>query len=206
MCHWVIFGAGNFLDDILDAIESSGDYVSEIVLNQKVDSKILSGCSDTIKITFMDTYRPDPTARHIFGFVNPNKKPFIEKLKQYKGVNFFNLLHQNAYIAGTADIGMGNYLGPGCVVGPGTKLGDFNYLNRCSSLGHHTTIGSFNHIGPGATICGRCHIGDRNYIGAASCVRDGITLGEDIVLGMGAAAIRDLKIPGTYIGIPAKLK
>jgi len=198
--YWVIFGAGNFLADIIDAIESNGDSVSELVLNYDIDHIIKNYDGKT---TFIDSYKPDDTKRHIFGFVNPNKDLFLEQLKKHE-IKFHNLIHKNAYIAKSAELGVGNYIGAGCVIGPGVKLGTFNYLNRCSSIGHHTTIDSFNHVGPGATICGRCNIGSSNYIGAASCVRDGITIEKDIILGMGAGAVCDLKNPGIYIGIPAK--
>ena len=187
----------------MDAIESNGDFVSELVLNYPAHPiKDYDG-----KITFIDSYRPTSPkffyVRHIFGFVNPNKDLFLSQLKKHD-IEFHNLIHKQAYVAKSAELGVGNYIGPGCVVGPGVKLGNFNYLNRCASIGHHTVLDSFNHIGPGATICGRCRIGSRNNLGAASSVRDGIVIGENIILGMGAAAVANLENSGTYVGIPAK--
>jgi sugar O-acyltransferase (sialic acid O-acetyltransferase NeuD family) len=195
---WTIFGAGNFLEDIIDCIEISHGAVAQVVLNQEVGIEI----SKPIK-TF-EEFTPY-TDFYFFGFVSPNKENLLEKIwDKYPNISFANLIHPHAYISKTSNMGMGNYVGPGAVIGPKTQLGSFNYINRAASIGHHTKIEDFNHIGPSCTVCGRVNIGNKNYLGAASAVRDGICIKRNVKLGIGAIAVKDILEEGTYIGVPAK--
>jgi sugar O-acyltransferase (sialic acid O-acetyltransferase NeuD family) len=198
---WVIIGAGNFLGDILDAIDSNDDKVALLVLNTEITADTCG-----LKTISLDEYQVRDDANHIFGFLNPNKQKLVDYLEDNVARPFGSLIHKQAYIAKTACIGKGNYVGPGAVIGPNAKIRDFNYINRCASIGHDTVLKSFNHVGPGATICGRCHIGDGTYIGANATVRDGIEIVDNVTLGMASAATRNLVVPGTYIGVPARLK
>lgn len=203
--RWTIFGAGNFLADIIDAIEANGDSVAYIVLNQEVSVDV----SSDIQILSLKKWKAHPASRetdcYIFGFIDPNKEKFLRTLEVYNIV-YTNIIHPRAYISNGAKLGHGNYIGPGSVVGPKVVMGNYNYLNRNSSIGHHTTIGDFNHVGPGATICGRCEIGSRNYFGAGSNVRDGIKIPHNVKIGVGAAVVKDTGSGGVYIGVPAKNK
>ncbi len=103
-------------------------------------------------------------------------------------------------------MGQGNFVGAGAVLAPNVTLGDFNYINRTASIGHDTRAGSFNHFAPGCTVAGRCKIGSRNFFGIRSAIIDNLILGDGITVGAGGVVVRDTLEPGTYIGVPARLK
>lgn len=207
---WTIFGAGDLVWDIIDAIESSGQRVGNIVLNQKV--KVIN-FSPYKAITLKRYLSPETVSyeveNRIFGFVDPNKSKFLKQLG--KDPKYFdNLVHARAWVShlvmlnSLTGIGFGNYFGPNSTVAPKVNLGNFNYINRNASIGHHTTLGSYNHIGPGAIICGNCKIGNSNFFGAGCVIKDGITIGNNIIVGANALVTSDLGEKGVYIGSPAR--
>lgn len=208
MRKWTIFGAGNLIFDICNAIESMEDEVEHIVLNQKV--KMIN--PDPYKVItfkkFLTLENKDYYSSRcsIFGFVDPNKEKFIGKIPENKK-KFFNVVHARAYIAAHPIIcptGVGNYFGPNVTIAPKVNIGSFNYFNRNCSIGHHTKIDAFNHFGPGSTICGRCEFGQKNSIGAGATIIDGIKIADNIIVGAGAVVTKDLLEPGTYVGVPAR--
>lgn len=199
---WTIFGAGDLIWDIIDAIESREEnYVSFIVLNQTIKDNL-----DPYEVWSLKRYLKPKIASYerehrIFGFIDPNKQKF---LKQLGGVEFSNVIHARSWACNTSGMGYGNFFGANSTLASKTSLGNFNYINRNASIGHHTIIGSYNHVGPGATICGKCNIGNNNFFGAGCVVKDGINFGNNVIVGANALVITDLLEKGVYIGSPAK--
>ena len=202
--NWTLFGAGNFIFDIIDAIKANDGTVDYLVLNQKLEKSIEKQLPKEIEIIALNKFKPK-TTNYFFGFIDPNKSELLEKLARFQ-IQFSNIIHPFAYVSDTVSLGSGNFIGPGVVLGPNVKLSNFNFFNRASSIGHNVEIGNFNHFGPASTVCGRCLIGDENFLGASSTLIDGIKIANQILLGAGALVTRDLESPGTYVGIPAKLK
>jgi acetyltransferase-like isoleucine patch superfamily enzyme len=199
---WTIFGAGDLVWDIIDAISSNEESLGQIVLNQK--SKVDFGYSKPITVK---KYLAMPISyefeKRIFGFVDPNKSKFLGQIgKEPK--HFNNLTHARSWVCMNVGVGFGNYFGPHSTVAAKANLGDFNYINRNASIGHHTMLGSYNHVGPGAIICGNCKIGNSNFFGAGCVIKDDITIGNNIIIGANALVTADLSEKGVYIGSPAK--
>jgi sugar O-acyltransferase (sialic acid O-acetyltransferase NeuD family) len=202
---WTIFGAGELVWDIIDAIESIDGSVEQIVLNKKVSVinfehyKVI-----TLKKYLEESKKPRWTCQYrIFGFIDPNKQPFLEQINQ-GSKDFHNVQHARAWVCRTVDPGTGNYFAANSTIASKVVMESFNYINRNASVGHHTIIGSYNHIGPGAIVCGKCKIGNANFIGAGAVIKDGITIKDNIIVGANALVTRDLTEKGVYIGSPAR--
>jgi sugar O-acyltransferase (sialic acid O-acetyltransferase NeuD family) len=197
---WTIFGAGDLIWDIIDAIESNGEEIYQIVLNQKV--KVIN--FGRYKMVTIKKYLQNPTIKkHIFGFIDPNKQPFLDQInKTYE--DFDNVIHARAWISNSVNRSLGNYFAANSTIASKVIMESFNYINRNASIGHHTIIGSYNHVGPGAIICGKCNIGSSNFFGAGSVIKDGITIKDNIIVGANALVTKDLTEKGTYIGSPAR--
>lgn len=189
--------------DIIDAIEADGGRVREIVLNQEIAKAVAESVPADIEIVEISKFKPR-SDKYFFGFNDSNKDAFLKSLADFK-LSFANLVHPRAYLAKGVVMGVGNFVGAGSVIGPLTKLGDFNYINRLVSVGHDVVLGNFNQIGPGVTICGRCLIGNKNFIGAGATVIDGIKIKVGITLGAGGVLVDDANRKGLYLGVPAKL-
>jgi sugar O-acyltransferase (sialic acid O-acetyltransferase NeuD family) len=202
---WTIFGAGNLINDIADAIESRDQRAEFLVLNMELDKKVREKLSGSIKIQHFNDFAPS-TDFYFFGFINPNKKPFLESLKKFK-LLYSNLIHKFSYVAKTVEMGQGNFVGAGVVLAPHVKLGDFNFINRSASIGHDAEILDFNHFGPGCTVAGDCKIGNRNFLGTRSALINKVRIKDDITVGAGGIVIKDILESGTYAGVPVgKLK
>lgn len=199
--NWVIFGAGNFIFDIIDAIEANNQSVDSIVLNSPIHSTLKKKI--TIPTISIEKFKPKSNTHYIFGFLDPCKIPLINYLKSYN-LEFANLIHPRAYISKNVSIGMGNYFGPGVIVGPNSKIGSFNYFNRGSLIGHDVVIGSYNHFGPGSIVCGRCKIIDSCNLGAGSVINDGLNICSNCIIGSLAGVTKNITKSGTYVGLPAK--
>jgi len=199
---WTILGAGNFVCDIIDAIESRSQRAEFLVLNMALDKKILEKTPRSIKIIHLNDFSPS-TDFYFFGFINPNKNPFLENLKKFN-LPYSNLIHKFSYVAKTVEMGQGNFIGAGAVVASNVQLGDFNFVNRSASIGHDTEILHYNHFGPGCTVAGGCKIGKRNFLGTQSALINNVKIGDDVTVGAGGIVIKDILESGTYAGVPAR--
>jgi sugar O-acyltransferase (sialic acid O-acetyltransferase NeuD family) len=199
---WTILGAGNFVHDILDAIESKSQMAESLVLNMTLEKKILEKIPRSIKIVHLSDFAPS-TDFYIFGFINPNKNAFLEDTKKFN-LSYSNLIHEFSYVAKTVEMGHGNFIGAGVVLAPNVKLGDFNFVNRSVSIGHDTEILHYNHFGPGCTVAGECRIGNRNFLGVRSAIINSVTIKDDITVGAGGIVIEDILESGTYAGVPVR--
>ncbi|MGA9048611.1 MAG: hypothetical protein WB588_06415 [Dehalococcoidia bacterium] len=201
---WTVFGAGHFINDIQDAIESNGQALKAVVLNMELSPDILNKIPHRAELINIDKFRPF-TDCYFFGFTNPDKQDYLQSLAKYNLV-YANLIHKFSHVARTVTMGQGNFVGAGAVLAPNVRLGNFNFVNRTASIGHDTQIGSFNHFTPGCTVAGMCKIGSRNFFGIRSAIIDNLTLGDGITVGAGGVVVKDTLKPGTYIGVPARLK
>jgi len=200
--NWTIFGAGNLINDIIDAIESRDQRVEFLVLNMALDKKVRGKLPGSIKIIHFNDFAPS-TDFYFFGFRVPNKKPLLESLEKFK-LRYANVIHKFSYVAKTAAMGQGNFIGAGVVLAPNVKLGDFNFVNRSASIGHDAEILHFNHFGPGCTVAGECRIGNRNFLGIRSAIINNVKIKDDITVGAGGIVIEDILESGTYAGVPVR--
>ena len=199
---WTVLGLGNFIWDVIDTIESRDGVVERVVLNVEVDPGLVARLPGGIEVVEIGAFEPS-SAHHCFGFTGPAIAPFLARLEPL-GLDFASAVHAAAYVAPTARIGRGTFVGAGAVVAPHAVVGEFTQVNRQVSIGHDSKLGRFGKTGPGAIVCGLVVVGDRYYLGAGAVVRDRVRIGHDVVVGMGAAVVEDLLEPGTYVGVPAR--
>jgi sugar O-acyltransferase (sialic acid O-acetyltransferase NeuD family) len=200
---WTLFGAGNFLGEIIENIERNNGAVRLIVLNQAVSKEIEKRIPNNIRIIDLNDFKPS-TDLYFFGFMDINKEKLLKALEKHK-ISFPNLIHPSAQIAKNVQLGQGNYIGPGVVLGCDVKIGNYNVINRCTSIGHDSVIDDLNKTGPAVTICSFCKIGKNNSLGASATIIEKLSIKDNITIGAGAVVVMNLIEKGTYIGVPAKL-
>lgn len=200
---WVILGAGNLIFDIIDAIEANNEIVDSIVLNGEINPALKKQLKP-LSVP-LDEFTFSKDKKYIFGFLDSNKESYIKVLENYS-INYSNLFHPTAYVANSAQLGRGNFVGARVVIGAKARVGDYNYFNRGALIGHDVTMGDMNHFGPGANLCGRCVVGSKCNFGASSVVNDGLSICSNCFVGSNSTVIKDTDECGTYIGSPAKLK
>lgn len=86
-----------------------------------------------------------------------------------------------------------------------TQIGNGNFLDTGTVVGHTTSIGNFNHISMSVMIGGNVKIGECNVIHSGAIIGAGITIGDNCVIGSGATVLRDLP-SNTKVIAPKSIK
>lgn len=114
------------------------------------------------------------------------------------------LIHPSAVIAKETRIGAGTVVMAGAIINPGTVVGEGVIINTAASVDHDCVIGDFVHVAVGAHLAGTVCVGAYTWVGAGATISNNLTIYQDCVIGAGAVVIRDIKEPGTYMGVPAR--
>lgn len=134
---------------------------------------------------------------------NETRQRIVESLPQE--LRFATVVHPRAVLAKEVEVGVGSVLMAGVVVNPGTVIGKHCIINTLASVDHDCVLDDYVHISPGATIAGTVHVGRRTWICVGASVVNNLNICNDVIVGAGGAVIQDISIPGTYVGVPAKI-
>lgn len=121
-------------------------------------------------------------------------------------VSFPNIIAPNVFYfdEDTVSLGKGNVITFGCRLSCNIKMGDFNVLNGCVSLGHDAIIGNYNVMLPETRISGLTKVGDGNYFGSKTFISQNLKVGNCTRFGAGSVVLRNTKDGFLYMGNPAK--
>lgn len=149
------------------------------------------------------------TDRLMFGVMNPTPKAcvfdFFNKNFGIQENHYARLISPRAWIASTAEVDRGCYIGPAVVLAPCSRLGFGVSINRSASIGHHAEIGSYATISPGTHIGGHTRIGKRATIGIGATVFDHIHVGDGSVIGGGSVVTKDVPPGVVAYGNPCRV-
>ena len=99
----------------------------------------------------------------------------------------------------------------GCLIfdnvflGFSVKIGYLSLINTKVFIGHETKIADYCFVGPNSTVSGNVNVESSVYIGAGVTIKDHVSICSNVLIGCGSVVVKDIKIPGTYAGVPAKL-
>lgn len=119
------------------------------------------------------------------------RNEIIYKL-EIKKVIFFQFIHHSVIIPKTIILGKGNIIYPFCIIGPNTKIGDFNMVTSYSFISHDCVIGNGNFFSTSG-IAGRVYIGDNNFFGIRSTVIPHVTIGSRNIVQAGMIVDKSIK-------------
>ena len=114
------------------------------------------------------------------------------------------LIHPDAVVSRRVEISDGSVVMAGAVINSDVVIGRGCIINTGASVDHDCRIGDYSHVSVGAHVAGTCEIGKRTWIGAGTTISNNVNICGDCMIGAGAVVIKDIKIPGTYIGVPAR--
>ena len=122
-------------------------------------------------------------------------------------LSFPNLIHPCASVDHNfVMMGFGNIMTKGVVMTCDIRIGNFNLFNLNSTIGHDTEIGHYNVFNPGCSVSGGVKIGDTCLIGTGARIIEKLQIKSNIIIGAGAVVTKSIDDPGTYVGMPAKMK
>ena len=114
------------------------------------------------------------------------------------------LVHPDAVIAEDAVVGKGTVVMAGTVINSGSVIGRGCIINTCASVDHDCALGDFVHVAVGAHLTGGVKVGYGTWIGAGAVVNNDVSICEGCMIGTGAVVVRNIRVSGTYVGVPAK--
>jgi sugar O-acyltransferase (sialic acid O-acetyltransferase NeuD family) len=123
-----------------------------------------------------------------------------------KETKYFTFIHSSAQILDiNITIGKGSIICAGTILTTNIKIGDHTHLNLNTTIGHDCTIGNYFTTAPGVNVSGNCDIDDFVYIGTNASLRQKLKICRNVTIGLNAGVVKDIKEPGTYVGVPAKI-
>lgn len=128
-----------------------------------------------------------------------------ELVSRWAGFLFPAVVAATAYVSKDSTQGAGTVVAPNAVLMTNTRIGNCVLINSGATVSHSTTIGDFSTISPGVNIGGNCSISAGVFLGIGVTVIQGIYIAPGTYVGAGAVVTQDIKIAGTYVGLPAKM-
>ena len=214
MKEYIIFGAGDYLNDIFDLIHANQGKVIKLFQNIpdiKREGRLtiqnrVSRLEYEIEIhDSLTPFQPEQEYHYVLGFIAVHKSRLIAELKEQYGITFSRLIHPGAHVSSNVHIGEGVIIGPLSSIGPNAFLDDFCSINRSASIGHDVRIGKYTRVGPSVALAGSTRIGDNCNVGINATVLDYVKVGNWAVIGAGSVVAKDLPESVVAYGVPAKI-
>ena len=181
------------------------------------DIALKSGYTD---ISFVD----DHTTEDVIGFpivgivhdidrLNDGKTDFIIgignnavrcKIAKEHSVNWVSVIHPSAQISIHVTIGRGTAVMANVVINACAQVGEHCIINTNAVIEHDNRIEDYVHISPRASLGGTVRVGMLTHIGIGATVRNNTDICSECTVGAGAVVVKDIREPGTYVGVPAR--
>lgn len=132
-------------------------------------------------------YAPDRVGL-VFGIGYSNMPARWEAFERAKssGYDFLSLIHPNASVEPSAQLGEGVVVLAGAVVDQYVSVGDLSYLQIGCKIGEECRFGDNNYLSAGATFAGGIRVGSGNFFGINATIVDGITIGSNCFINAGS--------------------
>lgn len=204
----VIIGAGGFGREVLWLIERINAKEMTWEIKGYIDDGIkagtqINGYPVLGGIDYLQKVEEQIAVACAIGSSQTRKK-IIEKISHKKNIEFPNLIDPDVQMSNYIELGRGNIICAGSILTVNISICNFTILNLNCTVGHDVILNSFVTVYPNVNVSGCVSIGERTEIGTGTKIIQGKTIGEDIVIGAGAVVVRDIDIPGTYVGVPVK--
>lgn len=115
------------------------------------------------------------------------------KSAKEKGYLFVSVVHPDAMVADTVEMGEGVQVMAGAVIQPGCRIGTNAVINTRVALDHDCLIGEHAFIGPGAVVCGGAEIGEGALLGPGAIVMPEVRVGPGAVVKAGTVVADDVQ-------------
>ncbi len=201
----ILIGGGGHCKSVIEAAESSGKEIKGILdLPETFGTSCMGhpviGSDDDIR-----RYADDCEFVVTLGFIkNPKLRNRLHLLVEQVGGRFATVIAATANVSKYAEIGIGTVILHEATVNAGAQIGKGCIINTHANIEHDACVGDYCHVSTGAIINGDCVIGESTFIGSGAVVCNGVKICSECVIGAGSVITKDILVPGTYVGVPAK--
>ena len=138
-----------------------------------------------------------------FGAMKFRKKVFEFFCEQ--GWEAVNVIHPDAVVSPTAQLGSGVLIESGCLVTPSPIIGDNVVINTGSQVNHDNVIEDHVYIASGVILSGGVIIGENTLLDDGVIVTLGSKVGKNCIIGAGAVVTKDISDNVVAYGSPCKV-
>lgn len=110
------------------------------------------------------------------------------------------LVHENAYVHQTAELGAGTVIYPMGVVSHSAVIGRCAQVSFHCSVAHDVVFGDHVTLSPHVALSGNVRLGHRVFCGTNVAVREKLTIGDDSRVGMGVSLVESLPARTNALG------
>jgi sugar O-acyltransferase (sialic acid O-acetyltransferase NeuD family) len=128
-----------------------------------------------------------------------------EKLALEFPYNWISVIHPDAIVHSSVELGKGSVVFPGAVINADAKISEHAIVNTGAIIEHDCVVESFAHLCPGTILAGGGKVGKGSFLGAGVTVIPGKKVGSYSTLGAGAVVTDDIPDLVTAVGVPAKI-
>jgi sugar O-acyltransferase (sialic acid O-acetyltransferase NeuD family) len=203
----IIFGAGLSGRVAKEIFESNGNVVygflddNKALHNKEVDESFILGSTDDDGFLKLIGKKCEAC---IAVDDNRLRKNLVKMLNEVRHVQPVNGIHKTVSISNHVELGHGNLIDQGVVIGVGAKLSSYGMIQSGSVIGAEVTLGNYVQIGSGSVISVGVTIEDEAFIGSGVTIVSGITIGKGARVGAGSVVIAPVKAGETVFGNPAQ--
>lgn len=192
---------------IIIGANGHGKVVADIAVNVGYEDIVFLDDDETIKeCAGFPVIGPTSKAKTLQGDKVVAIGNAATRKRMQKGIEAVTLIHPKAIIGRRVTIGAGTVVMAGAIVNSDTVIGEGCIINTASSVDHDCVIGDYCHVAVGSHLSGTVSLGESVWIGAGAIVSNNISICSNCIVGAGAVVINDISEPGTYIGVPARIK
>lgn len=152
----------------------------------------------------VENYIPKPDDLFITALGSVETKKKYSEIILKKGGKFYTVIHQNAIVDPTSQIGEGCIIMRDVSISSNVKVGDHVTVMPNSIIGHDAAIGKWSHIGPMVFMGGYSEADECVQLNVRSTILAKIKLGRHSVVGAGSVVIKYVDEYTTVFGNPAK--
>lgn len=193
----IILGAGGHAKVIADILLASGEplagFLDDHVKGPVLDRPVLGTLAD------IDTF----AGTHVF-VMGIGDNQTRKKIGERCAVRWHRAIHPAATIAKSASIGEGSVVMAGAIVNPCARIGRHSIINTAAVVEHDCVVSDYVHLSPGVRLSGKVEIGEGTWLGTSAAVVNNVSVCAGCTIGAGTVVVKDITVPGTYVGVPAK--
>ena len=207
MRNVVILGTGGCASEITFYIEDNNKRVKD---NERINIRGYIDYAEHVKdhyerynfkapvIGDIDSYHPNSDEEVLIAVMDIDfRHKMIEALKD-KNAKIGSFFHHSVLMPDDIKIGIGNIVGPFCMIEKYAVIGNYNLLTGYSFISHDAVVGDNNFLSV-AGIAGSARVGNNNYFGIRSCVIPKVNIGNNNVIQAGMMVDKDVKDDTTGI-------